>query len=365
MSLTKQFTKSLSSQGTIPTEVPWSTISTGVSSFLPQNQAYNGDAGAWAAGTDLVMDKGLEAFGPVGSAINVGRKLTTALTDSLGWGTDGMTVQDALLSTIPGVGALNGAFGKKTDSFDKDYQTLATVGSSYGGVNNSINKAMRLNNKKYGLLSLGSLGSANSAIHLAGRRQNILNGLAKTSNKNRSVVNSQMDLANADLQNTLGPVSIKNGAKLFSQEQLDRLTRIKNSDIYRSEYTFNTDAFADQPSVVFAKQGTKMNVIPEGSLHARKHELFNDNPELKGQITEKGIPVIVEKEGGEVEQQAEIELNEIIFIKSVTEKLEKYAKEYKEAEGSKKDEIAIKAGKLIAKQIMENTDDRTGLIEEI
>ena len=108
------------------------------------------------------------------------------------------------------------------------------------------------------------------------------------------------------------------------------------------------------------KQGGQMNVIPEGALHARKN-----NMELakEGEITHKGVPV-VDNSG---EQQAEIERNEVIFNKETTDKLENYFKQFNEdsKSQSEKDEIAIKAGKLLAKQLMENTDDRTGLIQEV
>ena len=114
------------------------------------------------------------------------------------------------------------------------------------------------------------------------------------------------------------------------------------------------------PEVESFKQGGQMNVIPEGALHARKNEM-----ELakEGTVTHKGIPV-VDDDG---KQQAEIERNEIIFNKEVTEKLENYCKQFNldDKSQSEKDEIAIKAGKLLAKQIIENTDDRTGLIEEV
>ena len=91
--------------------------------------------------------------------------------------------------------------------------------------------------------------------------------------------------------------------------------------------------------------GGEMNLIPEGALHARKNDMKVDN------ITKKGIPVV--DENGK--QQAEIEKNEIIFKKDVSHQLEILAKD-----GS--DDAAIKAGKILAREIMENTDDRTGLI---
>jgi len=68
-------------------------------------------------------------------------------------------------------------------------------------------------------------------------------------------------------------------------------------------------------------------------------------------LTKKGIPVVDNKGV----QQAEIERNEIIFRKEVTDKIEQLAKE-----GT--DDAAIECGKLLAKEIVENTDDKTGLV---
>lgn len=94
------------------------------------------------------------------------------------------------------------------------------------------------------------------------------------------------------------------------------------------------------------KEGGKFNLIPEGALHARKH-----NMDVEG-ITPKGIPVVSEAEGGELEQQAEIEREEIIFRLEVTKKIEELAKN-----GS--DEAAIEAGKLLVEEILYNTIDNT------
>ena len=108
------------------------------------------------------------------------------------------------------------------------------------------------------------------------------------------------------------------------------------------------------------KNGGQMNVIPEGALHARKN-----NMELakEGEVTHKGIPVI-DNQG---EQQAEIERNEIIFTKDTTDKIECFYKKFKDdsTSSAEKDELAIKCGKFLVKQILENTDDKTGLIKEI
>jgi hypothetical protein len=47
---------------------------------------------------------------------------------------------------------------------------------------------------------------------------------------------------------------------------------------------------------VVNKNGGSFNVIPEGSLHARLHHMENADG-----LTKKGIPVVAEKEGGELE----------------------------------------------------------------
>lgn len=109
--------------------------------------------------------------------------------------------------------------------------------------------------------------------------------------------------------------------------------------------------FQDWKKLKF-QNGGKFNVIPDGALHARLHHLDIDG------ITNKGIPVVVQKKGGEVEQQAEVERNEIIFNLDTTKKLEALWKD-----GS--DEAAIEAGKLLVSEILENTVDNTGLLKEV
>lgn len=113
---------------------------------------------------------------------------------------------------------------------------------------------------------------------------------------------------------------------------------------------FNPQAF---------KQGGQMTTIPSGSLHARKNGM-----ELakKGEITSKGIPV-VDNNGN---QQAEIERNEVIFNHSTTTKLEELYKKFNNTDKeSEKNEIAIKAGKILTDELINNTQDNTGLIQEV
>ena len=106
------------------------------------------------------------------------------------------------------------------------------------------------------------------------------------------------------------------------------------------------------------KQGGQMSVIPEGALHARKNNMEGAGEDF----THKGIPVVDNKG----EQQAEIERNEIIFRKEVTDKMEELYKKFNNAESeSQKDKIAIEMGKILTCEITKHTDDKTGLIQEI
>lgn len=103
------------------------------------------------------------------------------------------------------------------------------------------------------------------------------------------------------------------------------------------------------------QNGGSINVIPDGALHARKH-----NMDIEG-ITKKGIPVVSEKDG-EIEQQAEIEKEEIIFRLEVTQKLEELEKKFYSDESTQeeKDECALEAGKLLVNEILYNTQDNSG-----
>lgn len=115
----------------------------------------------------------------------------------------------------------------------------------------------------------------------------------------------------------------------------------------------------DPTSVPEFQNGGSINVIPDGALHARKHNMDVDG------ITRKGIPVVSEKDG-EIEQQAEIERNEVILRLEVTQKLEELEKKFynEESTQEEKDECALEAGKLLVYELLENTIDNTGLLNE-
>ena len=116
--------------------------------------------------------------------------------------------------------------------------------------------------------------------------------------------------------------------------------------------------------VVKHARGGKFNVIPSGALHRERHHIEDKVDGMEG-ITTKGIPVIMTNKAGEKKQQAEVEREEIIFTKQLTDKLEKLRKEYDEAEGDKAGEIARQAGALLADQILFNTKDNSGIMKRV
>lgn len=112
--------------------------------------------------------------------------------------------------------------------------------------------------------------------------------------------------------------------------------------------------------------GGKMNMIVTGALHARKHNLEELNPKLEGEITKKGIPVVVMNEGGEVQsQQAEVETGEIIMQIDATKTIESYYDEYNSTDSkTEKNKIALECGKYLVDELLKNTDDPDKLIKK-
>lgn len=133
----------------------------------------------------------------------------------------------------------------------------------------------------------------------------------------------------------------------------------KDPEAVKFRNAYDLDTSGDYYKYIPKKfaEGGKVNVIPDGALHAHKHHLEDISPEYE-QVTSKGIPVVTEEEGGKLKQHAEIERNEIIFRLEVTKKLEELMKD-----GS--DDAAIEAGKLLAHEIINNTVDNTGLMEVV
>ena len=178
-------------------------------------------------------------------------------------------------------------------------------------------------------------------------------------------VQKELDWYNS---NSPDAVEFRNNYELQRTEPYWKYVRRKRDTISHKEggqiQVKPTEIILVEPELIESgidtfKEGGSINVIPEGALHARKH-----NMDMEG-ITPKGIPVVSEKDG-EIEQQAEIERNEVILRLEVTQKLEELEKKFysEESTQEEKDECALEAGKLLVYELLENTIDNTGLLNE-
>ena len=235
----------------------------------------------------------------------------------------------------PGAGALVG----KTDSV-KMSELTKSMGASYAGSIDDISTAEDMSGGRYFV----GKDKINDLIREAKRQNYLITDIAQT-NTQRKMSDYGTDLAQQNLnryagnnyQNThVG----KHGMKLVSAEEIRMIlqARKEESDIQ----SFHNGGII----------GVDVNVIAEGKYHAHKNNLDSISEELSD-LTKKGIPVITHSEGGEIEQVAEIEKKELIFRLEVTQKLEELYKDGSE-------EAMIEAGKLVAYEIIENTQDNSG-----
>lgn len=486
------------------------------SMFSRSQSTYNGPKGDVRAGIESGYNAVADAaanFGPYGQMASMAMKAAGALNSLQGaifGATDGMTTKDAILDSplgfLTGVGWINQAFGKKSDTITKNEEAFANLGSSYSGTSAALDDALNFSGKKYGAFSSGARKDANFLIADRAQKQRQIEGISDQATT-RFDLQSQMSAINGNARafamqggydqgsihkgrhglsirdvvlskrvvsaykfakggktedpftvfvNSLPeyqrptsnggfnvrrywelngkPKDFKEAVKrgMYSKEEdgwhahsvqynpdTDEYEFMKDSSHptlkyeldwynsndpeavkFRKEWELNTSGkyykyvrrkpqinTRKEGGIIYEislnslpefkeggiiqsyieevhledflpefKEGGKVNVIPEGALHAHLHHMENaDN------LTKKGIPVVSEKEGGELEQQAEIEREEIIFRLEVTQKLEELMKQYNDDKHSQKekDEFAIEAGKLLVHEILNNTIDNT------
>lgn len=287
----------------------------------------------------------------VGGAMKIGGMLSDGLT-ALGVGTDQMTTTDKILDSkfmkLTPMGLVNAFGAKKADTIYKDNETWEQQGSAYGGSMAKVDDALTKSGKKYGAFSGKARRKANAQIAEAKRQQNLVSDINQeaqdafaASNYSGIGLRNELALSGGYRNMAVG----KQGMKILDKESQWAREVLNKAKKHKEE----------QPPKF--EEGGKVNVIPDGALHAHKHHLEEIDPKLK-EVTSKGIPVITEEDGGKLKQHAEIERNEIIFRLEVTKELEDLMKD-----GS--DEAAIKAGKLLTHEIINNTIDNTGLMETV
>lgn len=299
----------------------------------------------------------ISSAGPIGAIIGAASGVVDAIGSATGLNLDnidadaakragisGKAATQGFINSLPGVSMLVGMFGGRTAKSYKSAE-IDQMTNAYGGSVADINAAQALSGKRM----LGT-GKANKFIREQNRVNNLITDISLESKLRKS--NSAGDTYLSQNQNKYAGYTPQ---LLLSKKGM----KFPELDVARSIINSWTVRSTEEPQKF--QLGGKMNLIPEGALHARKHNLEKVNPELEGQITSKGIPVVAQGEGGVI-QQAEIEKEEVIFRKEFTDKLESLYKQYQE---DSSDDIAIEAGKLICYELLKNTDDRSGLIKSI
>lgn len=250
-----------------------------------------------------------------------------------------------VLNHIPLVSGLAGGFGlwsERTDNF-KMSDEAASAEPGYAKTVGDLRATEDIAGKRFlGGLNWGAAKKGNDLINTGKTLDSILTQTLETStNRLQSNYWQQLLTQNQNRwvgENYSGYYLGKKGMKLMTVEEARRLIKSKPTKETKSEETVGIDT----------------SVIPEGSLHARLNHLSELNPELED-ATKKGIPIMAAEEGGELNQLAEIEHSEIIFRLEVTQQLEALREDGSE-------EAMVEAGKLVAEEIKENTQDNVGML---
>lgn len=345
-------------------------------------------------------------FSPLAGTIMKGGSFASDALKAAGIKTDQVTKNDQWMDSDLfswNIGLVNSLGAKKLHDFSVNEEMVAQVGGDYTGSVNYMRKQAELAGSKVGMFN--NRGKMNEAIDEAADISQRMEGVAKRAKDVASMasvmggtaadaymtkISGGLNMKGAKLVKKGGVVEPKpfipelidvapepmekivpksaDGGSLFGQKINPSSGRIEDwsPELVDTWSPQLVDVESFKPGGKIEKQldapevgeSSQKNLIPEGALHKNKHHMENADG-----LTKKGIPVVTDDH----QQQAEIECNEIIFNREVTKKLEElYREYYKEDTAQKrKDELAIEAGKLLTREIMLNTDDRTGLIDTL
>ena len=298
-----------------------------------------------------ISDAAIQSGNPIAMAIGVGSKLVDAIGAQTGLNLDNIDKEagknagisgaargfNNLMNYIPGNSMIWGAFASKTQNADVISDEVKDIQGAYGDSYGDLESAQKLSGKRF----LFGRRKANKFINEANETNQKMQDIATT-----NTLRKQSDYGNDIMQQNLNRYAGTNymynavgkqGRKLMSIEQAKLILMMRKN--------------VEQKELQIFANGGAINIIPEGARHSRLNHLDEVHDDFED-VTKKGIPVVTPTEDGNLEQAAEVECGEIIFSKSVTEKLEELMKD-----GS--DEAAIEAGKLLVKEIIKNTDDKT------
>ena len=234
--------------------------------------------------------------------------------------------------------------GKKLTDSELSQET-ENIRGAFTGTLDDIDAAQSIGGSRVNfMLSRKTRNKMNDYIKEQNWKNDLLTNISKTNTLRKQsdyAQNLNTQNINRNSGNTYQTMAVgKEGLKLPDREMLNA--------IYAKKVTICKDG-----GVI----GVDSNVIPEGALHKELNHMEEHNEELDKVITDKGIAVVTTDKDGKVEQVAEIEKEEIVFRLELTKKIE-------ELWHNGSQEAMLKAGKLLVKEIMGNTDDNTETLWE-
>ena len=294
--------------------------------MLKSGNPYVMAAGLLAKGGDAIMD----ATGMRSNQISKKTQEKTGITGAARF-------LNNTMNFIPGNPLAMG--GEKITNAEIS-QEAENLRGAFTGTLDDMDAAQSIGGSRINFMLSGSTrNKMDNYVKEQNRRNEILTNISRT-NTLRKQNNSAQEVNSQNINrfngNTYQNLAVgKEGLKLPNREMLDAI------------YAKRVTAFKDGGVI-----GVDSNVIPEGALHKELNHMEEYNKDLDKVITDKGIAVITTDKDGKVEQVAEIEKEEIVFRLELTKKIE-------ELWHNGSQEAMLKAGKLLVKEIMGNTDDNT------
>ena len=298
-----------------------------------------------------MSDMAIKSGNPIAMAIGLGSKIVDGAMDATGVRSSQINKEVKEKTGITGAARfLNNAMnflpgnplamgGKKLTDAELSHET-ENIRGAFTGTLDDIDTAQSIGGSRVNfMLNRKTRSKMNDYVKEQNRKNALLTDISRT-NTLRKQSDYAQDLNKQNLNrysgNTYQNMAVgKEGLKLPNREMLDAI------------YAKKVTTFKDGGII-----GVDSNVIPEGALHKELNHMEEYNEELDKVITDKGIAVVTTDKDGKVEQVAEIEKEEIVFRLELTKKIEEFWHE-----GTP--EAMLKAGKLLVKEIMGNTDDNT------
>ena len=298
-----------------------------------------------------ISDAAIKSGNPIAMAIGLGAKIVDGAMDATGARSSQISKDVQKKTGITGAARfLNNAMnflpgnplamgGKKITDAEMS-QDVERIRGAFAGTTGDMDAAQSFGGSRVNFMLSGSTrNKMDNYVKEQNRKNELLTNIS-TTNTLRKQSDYALELNKQNINryngNTYQSLAIgKEGLRLPDREMLDAL------------YAKRVTSFKDGGVI-----GVDSNVIPEGALHRELNHMEEYNKELDKVITDKGIAVITTDKEGKVEQVAEIEKEEIVFRLELTKKIEELWHE-----GTP--EAMLKAGKLLVKEIMGNTDDNT------